>query len=119
MQWKEEGAFLVNMAQPAWAGKRRGSEGSIKIVGHGTLWSAAASEARRRFGLCFVSDQPLNPKRRRASLAAALHIDRLLVAPGERVWNPSTASAADVRRRNFVQSAYFARILTSAANRQL
>jgi len=81
MQWKEEGAFLVNMAQPAWAGKRRESEGSIKIVGHGTLWSAAASEARRRFGLCFVSDQPLNPKRRRASLAAALHIDRLLVAP--------------------------------------
>jgi len=47
MQWKEEGAFLVNMAQPAWAGKRRESEGSIKIVGHGTLWSAAASDGKR------------------------------------------------------------------------
>src|SRR6266478_323659 len=64
-------------------------------------WSAAASEARRRFGLCFCGtkpasamecggkrsatplwlvfvsypsqDQALEPKRRRASLAAALH----------------------------------------------
>jgi len=34
------------------------------------MWSAAASEARRRFS----SSQRINPKRRRASLAAALHI---------------------------------------------
>ena len=39
------------------------------------IWSAAASEARRRFGLCLchIHLKTLKPKRRRASLAAALH----------------------------------------------
>src|SRR6266568_105385 len=51
--------------------------GAVRTVGHGnTLWSAAASEARRRFSsLCLrISGLGHHPKRRRASLGAALHI---------------------------------------------
>ena len=53
---------------------RNGMSGVIKTVGYGTLWSAAASEARRPLWLVFCIGPPLEPQRRRASLAAALHM---------------------------------------------
>src|SRR6266436_1888645 len=53
------------------------------------IWSAAASEARRRFSsLCLrISGPGHHPKRRRASLAAALHSvppwPTVLIGPGK------------------------------------
>src|SRR5205085_1790191 len=91
IEFRRRNRSPANRAEPKHRGNGRDGSGNGReiVVLAKILWTAAASEARRRFSCDFRTPQTIE-KRRRALLAAALQNHAATQPYTTRIWTAST-----------------------------